>query len=183
MARLFIAMDLPEDVRRKLGDLVPRDISGLRRVPQAQLHLTLHFMAEGDVARVAPALTEVRASSFDLTLEKLGSFGRCRRPRVLWIGVEPCAGLTRLYLAAGEALRAVGFEPETRPFTPHITLARAKAGLARGEMDRFLAQEVPFMPVMRITEFHLYTSRMIDGGHVHSRERTYQLDSSRGAVE
>jgi 2'-5' RNA ligase len=180
MPRLFVAVDPPAETRERLGAFVRDDVPGLRRVPKEQLHLTLHFIGEGEVERFAEALAEVRANRFELTLDKLGSFGHGRRPRVLWMGVAPSEGLTQLYGKIGEVLRAVGFEPGTRLFMPHMTLARAKAGLSREEMNRFLLQKVEPPLAVRISEFHLYSSKVSGGGHEHFRERTYALDEDAG---
>jgi len=81
--------------------------------------------ASADIAEtLASAATTV--APFDLTLARCGVFPGPRQPRVLWCGLEDPRDGCRRWLAAAEApLRALGFPPEERPFTAHVTLARA----------------------------------------------------------
>jgi 2'-5' RNA ligase len=68
-----------------------------------------------------------------LRLGQPGSFGPHTAPRVLWIGLGgDLAALEALQSRLAAGLKEEGFEPEARPFRPHITLARRRAA-ARGE--------------------------------------------------
>ena len=134
--RLFLALELPEEVRRTLGELVARlsERRGWRWADPAGLHLTLRFLGEvseeGD-RRARPLWRRCASAGAPLSLRTagLGLFPGRRRPRVLWTGVEeapPGGRLAALSAALEAAAREAGFPGEDRPFRPHLTLARAR---------------------------------------------------------
>lgn len=107
----------------------------LKWVSDEQHHLTLHFLGE-----ISPAQTEAvtRAlaglppptAPLSLTLGGLGAFPNVNRPATLWAGSQDEGGrIAMLAVAYGRALRALGFEIDARPFTPHLTLARVPRDL------------------------------------------------------
>ena len=100
------------------------------------VHLTIKFLGEqpaGRESEIAVALAGVaaRARPFGLSVNGLGAFPDARRPRVLWAGLEPVPALELLQHDVERTLAELGFEPEARPFHPHLTLGRAKAGARR----------------------------------------------------
>ncbi len=134
MIRTFIAVDLPEDVERALGaaaqSLRAARIEGLRAVRPEGIHLTLKFLGdvpETRVDEIGNAVSEAIAGRRQLEVSTggPGAFPNTRRPQVLWVGIagrlEP---LMRLQAEVDAALGALGFPTETRPFHPHLTLAR-----------------------------------------------------------
>jgi 2'-5' RNA ligase len=129
--RLFIALSLPDKVRRELA----RIQSGLQGAPlrwadPAGMHLTLQFLGEtpeGRVAALLTALAALPAAPFTLRLEGLGAFPDLRRPRVIWVGLGgELAALSRLQAAVLAATAPLGFAPEERRFHPHLTLGRVR---------------------------------------------------------
>lgn len=127
MARLFFALWPPDGVREALGRLSQEvaAAAGGRRVPQANIHLTLAFLGEVATERgplVREAADSVRGEPFELSLDRLGSF---RRAGVAWMGpsATPLA-LGDLASNLASALRARDFSIEDRPFAAHVTLAR-----------------------------------------------------------
>lgn len=101
-------------------------------VGRDNFHLTLKFLGGVEPARleaVVPALTRAAAGcpAFDLAVGGLGAFPSPTRPRVLWIGIdEGATESARLAARADDALAALGFERESRPFSPHVTLGRVR---------------------------------------------------------
>lgn len=142
--RLFIALNLPEDERRRIQDAAaPLRDAGLpvRWLGDESYHLTLKFLGEVRselVPVVERVVKRVAASTrvFPITIKGFGAFPTIRRPRVLWIGVEPSPALRCLKQDLEWGLASHGFERETRAFHPHITLGRAGeregAGAFRG---------------------------------------------------
>jgi len=136
--RLFVAVDL--DPERH--EAIARVVAGLRRaagsagwdrsarwVSTHNLHLTIRFIGEIDEAagaRVSEALAPpIAMPAFEVVFEGAGVFPPRGAPRVLWIGVERgAADLARLFDAVEARLRRAGVAPETRPFSPHLTIAR-----------------------------------------------------------
>ncbi len=134
MVRAFVAVDLPESVERALGEtgqgLREARIEGLRAVRPEGVHLTLKFLGDvpesrlDEVARAVSATVEGHPP-FDISTGGFGAFPNTRRPQVLWVGVEGCLEpLLRLQADVDAALDALGFPTETRPYHPHLTLAR-----------------------------------------------------------
>lgn len=175
MSKLFVAVDLPLEIRELLGGLIGDKHPALRLISPEQLHLTLHHIGEGEVARHASALSGVHATSFDMSLAALGSFTHPRGRRTIWMGVQPSEALRDLHRRVADALATVDFVPEQRPFTPHITLARAGTEFSRQALNEVLAQAPPALPAMRIREFSLYSSLRTDGRLHYHRERTFAL--------
>jgi 2'-5' RNA ligase len=144
MTRTFVAIELGDDARAYLAREVTRlqrALPGVRWVDPANLHLTLVFLGELDDARLAAATEAAGAAAsvkpFTLEVAGLGSFGPPHAPRVVWAGLRGnLPRLNQLYEALAAALEARGFPRETRPFAPHLTLARLKAPLAADEAQR-----------------------------------------------
>jgi 2'-5' RNA ligase len=133
--RAFIAVPLSEknlaairDLRRRIEPRYPQ-MRWIRT--DDQIHLTLRFFAalpEEDLDRIHESMLSVGDlnAPFSVKIRGLGGFPRLNRPRVLWLGLEPAAPLLALHRRLEDALRRDGFAPEERPFTPHVTLARAR---------------------------------------------------------
>lgn len=178
MYRLFVAIDLPEQVKEVVADIAGRELTGARRVPRDQLHLTLRFIGDADEATfqsIKGALGGVKGDSFPLTLKEVGHFPPGRHPRVLWVGMEENAQLRELQQEIELALIGAGIPPEERRFSPHITIARLKetppAKVAALEEREHLFNAGPFP----VEEFYLYSSLLTRDGAIHKREATYRL--------
>ncbi|SNB47373.1 RNA 2',3'-cyclic phosphodiesterase [Geobacter sp. DSM 9736] len=177
MHRLFVAVDLPDQVRRMIGGLAA-DLPGARLVPADQIHLTLRFIGEVDGAtfsRVRNVLEKVPGCAFTLSLRGLGHFPPGRHPRVLWVGIDECVHLTMLQKSVESALSLTDLPPEDRKFSPHITLARLKE-TPPGAVERLESRHRELsLPPFPVKEFHLYSSILSEKGAVHRREATYPL--------
>lgn len=179
--RLFVACELPEEVRRALGrlqdDLRRLGADRLRWVRPESIHVTLKFLGDIDEARVdelSAALAEaVGPFELRLRLAKLGGFGGARL-RVVWVGLEgDIDGLAALARRVEEALTRLGFPSERRPFAGHLTLARVPDAVPLAER-RQLASLIqryrsPALPSMILTEVTLMRSVLGPGGSVYSR--------------
>jgi 2'-5' RNA ligase len=134
--RTFIAIHLPPELREALVSICTqlRQSPGgnaARWVTADNVHLTAKFLGDVDnsrLAEVCQAVTEVCAGtvSFGVAVAGLGCFPDCVRPRIIWAGIDRGAReLRALAEAIDTALGRLGFEREPRPFSAHITLARA----------------------------------------------------------
>jgi RNA 2',3'-cyclic 3'-phosphodiesterase len=133
--RLFIAIDLGQKVRTTVSKEVVRLQSLAPKAKWASvegMHVTLVFLGYVDDERVAEVQAIVREVAarhppLRLAVESIGGFGSSVRPRVLWLGltggVEPLAAIKE---DLEKRLVPLGYEPEKRPFKPHLTLARAR---------------------------------------------------------
>jgi 2'-5' RNA ligase len=178
MPRLFVAVDFPSEVREEIANLC-HSVPQARFTPMNQLHLTLRFAGDIDDTtyhELAEELDAIHASPFDLTLKGVGFFPPRRDPTVLWVGVEENAALAALGDLVGEAMELVGIEPEKRKFHPHITIARFKQSPPVAKVMPFILRNSLFrVPVIPISEFHLYSSQLRQDGAVHTIESTYRL--------
>ena len=157
--RLFVGLDIPAALAGDLARVVPSGIRGLRPVLPGDMHLTLHFIGVQDKNAVVAALGEVTAAPFEVDVGGLGFFGFRDGRRVLWAGIAESEALSSLHRATAAALARVGFEPESRPYRPHLTLARIDRSGRRAELGSFVAAEAE-MPLGRfaVREFALYDS-------------------------
>jgi len=177
--RLFTAIDLPPAVAWRLGRPLVDPPRGVRPVPTAQVHLTLHFLGDVDDgmrAAVAAALARLRPEAFTVVIRGGGVFPPRGRPTVLWAGVADSAPLAALHATVGAAVAACGLPVESRPYVPHVTLARlapavprAWLGRVRDALDALGSEPLP------VDRFHLYRSRRRDGTTVHEVEATFPL--------
>jgi 2'-5' RNA ligase len=173
--RLFVAIDLPQAIRQLLVDLDPQ-LQGVRWTSAEQMHLTLGFFASvpDDVdLRLREKLSAIHFGAFFLPIAGIGSFPPKGPPKIIWIGVG--AGhphLFQVYKRVQEAALAVGLEPELRPWHPHITLARCR-DVPGGALRKFLKLNVELdAGMIRVEEFHLYSSELTPAGPTHIRELT-----------
>jgi RNA 2',3'-cyclic 3'-phosphodiesterase len=131
--RLFVALYPPEQKRRAWYDAMARMRDRpwpVRWLPADSLHLTLRFLGNVDDEAVVSILASMEAVAaahepFIMRVRGFGAFPSLRRPRVLWLGVEPEPRLLALQRDLATELDALGFPPDKRDWSPHITAARA----------------------------------------------------------
>jgi 2'-5' RNA ligase len=145
MARLFYALpiDCTPPLRRLLEEL--GGMGGAMKVVRPQsLHITLRFIGEADdtaAELLGLALDEALGgrSVIDGRFAGVGLFGPPSRPRVVWATVEPAAPIADAAAALARTIEPLGYAPEDRPFTSHVTLARIEAHPPRS-LGRWLAE-------------------------------------------
>lgn len=175
MARLFTGIPLPASVTQQLILLQSQPTPGLRLVKAEQMHLTLHFIGEGDVEAYRQALDEWRVPAFTMTIESLGKFFN-RQGTILWAGLRYDSALMRLHKELESTLQAVGYRPEKRSYHPHLTLARGDHRVPRKVIETFLGQKLEPMEV-KVEEVVLFSSILSDQWPRHQREAVVKLDS------
>jgi 2'-5' RNA ligase len=170
--RLFVALQIPEDVHKAIAaqtlELKPLDDSWKWTRPES-LHVTLKFLGEIPENKSNHVTEALRAVSADLpmtlTFKGLGFFPNERRPRVLWLGIEAPRSLPALAASIDAVLAGVGVPREERPFTPHLTLARSKAGIISPKLHETLRKySAREFGIMVASAFHLIESRLKSTG-------------------
>lgn len=181
MPRLFVAVELPDDVKDQLHKLRV-NIPTARWVKPEQMHLTLRFIGadvpQDEVQSIIDALAQVDVSSFDLTLRGVGRFpdNERRGARVLWVGIQQQPVLHDLHRQVESALRTVGIEPEARGFSPHLTLARLRAYKTPGEVPDWLRKRADFrVEPFRVDRFVLFSSVLSPQGPTYTEVAVYPL--------
>ncbi|HZR82157.1 MAG TPA: RNA 2',3'-cyclic phosphodiesterase [Candidatus Binatia bacterium] len=184
MIRLFVSIELPDDVKEALRR-VCCDVPGARWLEPDEMHLTLRFIGEVDglvFHDIADALDDVRGEPFPLEVRGVGHFPPRGEPHVLWAGIEKSDALVDLRNRVEAAVVRAGVAPEGRKFSPHLTLARLKATPQRA-VGSFLAMNGllrcdPFT----VRDFHLYSSQLSAKRAVHRCEASYPLGRPREAT-
>lgn len=138
--RLFLGIELEDPVRALCAGVV-RDLSAsLRRVranvsvrwiPEENLHITLWFFGSMSEAQSNAIGEQLRLpwtiNAFAVSFAGLGAFPPSGPARILWLGLEDGAEpLTEIYAELARRLGPLGFEPERRPYHPHITIGRVR---------------------------------------------------------
>ena len=173
--RLFVGIPLPASVVTELTRLTSRlrrSDDGLRWSAPESWHITLQFLgsAERNPYECAAArLREIHRPQFVVQLEAPGFF---ERTGVFYVAVHPSPELTSLERHVVAATAICGFTPETRPYHPHITLARSRSGpRGLGALKPTLHSQPEFSTFLA-EEFFLYESRPTPtGSHYEVRER------------
>jgi 2'-5' RNA ligase len=181
--RAFIAIDLSAEIQDAL-EQVSNQLKGqsrgvpVRWVPVKNIHLTLKFLGDISLANLEMLegilLTEAaRFSPFDVSIGKLGAFPSTRRPRVIWVGVEVQPELGQLQRALDEATTRLGYTPEERGFSPHLTLGRISRNASNADVGRIGQildkSEIGHLGTMRVQAVHLYRSDLQPTGAVYTR--------------
>jgi 2'-5' RNA ligase len=132
--RTFVAIFPPPEVGETLFRAA-RDLPAskdFRLTSREKIHLTLKFLgevAQDDLARVTRALEPIRGryEPFEVFISGFGAFPSQRKARILWAGIEGESGPLRAIAGDVEdLLEPLGFERESRPYVPHLTLGRAR---------------------------------------------------------
>lgn len=189
MTRTFIALELNEALQRHLSGMIRQMASALpnlRWVDPSGIHLTLAFLGELNDEQLALAMQATQTAAqfteaFDYRLSRLAIFGSQRRPRVIWVGVEELSGtLLRLHGVLTRELEQRGFDVDTRPYSPHLTLSRVTAPLKAEEiqsLQRFLGDQRSFAasPFYRVSHINVMKSELSQAGAKYTCLKAYPL--------
>jgi 2'-5' RNA ligase len=168
--RLFVAINLPENEKRRLADAVGElrvHELPVRWVDADSLHITLKFLGEVGDAAHAQTVAAMRSAvanhtAFQLTIASFGAFPSMSRPNIFWVGVTNPPELQAVQAGIDAEFEKIGFAREARSFTPHITIGRVKKGSAikdRVLMDR-LAGEFRYKEAFGVRSVDLMRSHL-----------------------
>ncbi|MDR7230697.1 2'-5' RNA ligase [Caulobacter sp. BE264] len=179
MIRLFTAIAIPPEIGE---GLLARQhgIEGARWRPLEAFHITLRFVgdvAEDVAADLDEALAEIAAAPFDLTLAGAGHFGEGADIHAVWAGVDESAPLRQLQKGHERAARTAGLKPESRLYTPHVTLAYLKRPSVPEVGAWLQANNLLRAPAFRVDRFGLYSSWRTHEGSTYRLEREYPLEA------
>ncbi len=145
--RSFIAIELPDELKSELVQLEAQlksgRQSGVKWVDPYSIHLTLKFLGSIAVDRVEGITRAMEEAArgiypFRLEVKGLGVFPNFRRAQVAWVGLSgEVDKLDQLQKRLEPSLTSLGFAPESRRFTPHLTLARLRNQVSLDERQRF----------------------------------------------
>lgn len=177
--RLFWAVNLTGELKKKIISF-SRELAvpGLKAawVSENNLHLTLVFLGDTESGLIGPMETAVKKSMqgftpFELDFGAPGFFPAAGNPRVLWLGLG--GGVDKLKILQGKvqsSLTTIGFVPEPRPFSPHLTLARIKAPAGTVALQarvKSMGHRV-IEGSLRVDAVELMQSRLAPGGSIYT---------------
>jgi 2'-5' RNA ligase len=187
--RSFIAVELPLELKQALSRLQAKmkSASGapVRWVEPNNIHLTLKFLGDIDIeitGRITAALEDAARGThpFDIGVSGLGVFPDLKRVRIVWVGLTgELAKLEQFQQRIEAGLAPLGFPPEGRPFTPHLTIGRVR-DYARPDDRLALGELIGGMGLDReykvgLNAVHLIKSQLTREGPIYSKISTVAL--------
>ena len=175
--RLFVALDLPDQVRHSIAELIAKlqpKSRAARWIKPENLHITLKFIGHVGNEKLSPiqsTLSSIHAEQpVELHFRGMGFFPNEHHPRAFWCSIASSPNLAELAANIDRALAPLGIEAETRPFTPHLTLARFKSNEGIREVVQ-AATDMKSTDFGAATEtnFHLYESLLKSTGAQYNR--------------
>jgi len=184
--RLFVSVDLPDEFTAPIADLQDElaNAGGLNSTDPEQAHVTLTFLGDVDEARL-PELSDELAAAIDVAdvdpftvrYGGLGVFPSLDYISVVWLGVEDGSEeLTRLHEAIEDRTTAIGFEPESHEFTPHVTLARMDHAGGKEHVQKLVRDRDPTIGGTRVESVRLTESTLTADGPVYSTVERFALE-------
>ncbi len=186
--RSFIAIELPDELRLELSQLEARLKSDkqpwVKWVDPQSIHLTLKFLGNIAIDRTGEITKAIEEAAqgippFHLEVKDLGVFPNLKRVQVAWVGISGEAGkLVQLQQRIDSNLTRLGFVPESRPFTPHLTLARLHNRASSDERQRFgqlVAGSRFEVATIQVDAISLMRSQLTKEGAIYSRISSIRL--------
>jgi 2'-5' RNA ligase len=150
--RSFLAFDIEnEAVRKRLAaaqQLLFQTGADLKLVEPQNIHMTIRFL--GDITlnmaeKVFEEMQKVQFAPFDAQINGLGIFPDLRYPRVVWAGItEGADQLKSVFSQLEPRLRGLGFTPDSKGFSPHLTVARVKSGKNKAQLAEFVTKNASY---------------------------------------
>jgi RNA 2',3'-cyclic 3'-phosphodiesterase len=188
--RTFIAIEIPAEIKKTLlqqsADLHRAVGRSVRWVTSENIHLTLKFLGEISPANVEMLTQTLKAeasqhTSFEIKVATLGAFPNPRRPRILWVGLDAQETLSRLQHGIEAATARLGYPPEDKPFSPHLTIGRVRDQVSSDEMQSLRAAlentKIGMLGTFTVQAVHLFKSDLQPGGSIYTRLFTAPLES------
>jgi 2'-5' RNA ligase len=144
MIRAFIAFDIDSDLVLKRLSEIQKTLTNtgadLKLVEPKNIHVTMRFLGDispANVDAIYEEMKKVTFKPFDIELKGLGAFPTSKYARVVWVGIQKGAHeLKSVFDQLEPRLQRLGFRPDPKGFSPHLTIARVKSGRNKAELAR-----------------------------------------------
>jgi 2'-5' RNA ligase len=189
--RTFIALEIPPAIQKAIAFQVSRlqtlpGNGAVRWVSPGNIHLTLKFLGDVSPSNL-DLLKQMLANEaslhpgFAIQVGTLGCFPNLRRPRTLWVGLTAPRELASLQRGIEHATARLGYTPEDRAFSPHLTIGRVREQATSIELQslRAMLEQEKFgeLGASHIGAIHLFKSELKPGGSIYTRLYTANLAS------
>jgi len=190
--RSFIAIKLPDDIRRSVAEMIAelrKSEADVKWVPAEKIHITLKFLGNTDDSLIPMIKKRIskKLSHFNVFYIKIvgvGCFPSERRPRVLWIGIENSEELKCIQKDIDTEVAGLGFALEERPFSPHLTIGRVRSQKGIAEMlGRFARFRSVDFGAITVKSIHIMKSELKPAGAEYSSVAEIPLGTGRNNVE
>ncbi len=191
LLRAFIAIAIPPEIKQAISHHTASLRKGTGRVMRwvdvNNIHLTLKFLGEVSASNLEHLTQSLRAecaqtAPLTVSVENLGCFPNPRQPRVLWVGLLAPPELTHLQRKVEAIAARLGYPPDEKPFSPHLTIARVREQATSEEIQtlRSLLEQktISHLGTFTIDEIHLYKSDLKPQGPVYTRLASLRLEEN-----
>jgi len=175
--RSFVAFDIDsESVLKRMTEvqgLLVKTGADLKVVEPKNVHITLRFLGNittSTAAKILEGMKKVQFAPFDVKICGVGAFPNARYPRVVWAGItEGVDQLRSIFNQLEPSLRSLGFAPDPKGFSPHLTIARVRSGRNKAELARFISDNEGYdFGVVRAACLRLKKSDLTPKGPIYS---------------
>ncbi len=182
MVRSFIAFDIENtqviERIRQMQKIFAGTGADLKFVEPENIHVTLRFLGNitlSMVDKVYEGMCKVQFTPFDIVIQGVGAFPNMRYPRVLWAGIREGSNQLRgIFDQLEPHLHSLGFAPDPKGFSPHLTIARVKTGRNKAELAKCLNENVNYnFGVVKAECLRLKKSDLTPKGPIYSTLREY----------
>ena len=185
LIRSFLAIELPATVQANIGKIeeaAKATSADVRWVSPGRIHLTLKFFGNIEESKIDSIAAAIQgpvsaAKPYHLSVRGTGAFPNLRNPRVIWIGLVDEEGrLAVLQKEVEFSLKTIGFEPEDRPFRPHLTLGRVKSSRGKEELIRIVEKyREEEIGTFQVEKSVLFKSDLTPAGPIYTPLREVRL--------
>jgi 2'-5' RNA ligase len=175
--RCFIAIELPEEVKASLAGIqqhLKKSGADIRWVKTDNIHLTLKFFGDIEEHSITGIIQVLKGACshhniFSIEISGIGTFPAKRSPRVLWAGITAHGELVKLQAEIDEAAASLGFDPEKRAFSPHLTLGRFRSSQGKSALlEKITMLEHDRFGLFDVRSIYLIKSDLKPAGAVYS---------------
>jgi len=183
LLRAFIAFEIPPATRAKMeAEIAPlRQTLGqkiIRWTAPENIHLTLKFLGGVSSSHLSFLKQMIKQAAqdcpvFEVQIGGLGCYPNLRAPRVIWMGVRAPAALSALQKSVETGAARLGYEAETRPFSPHFTLGRLRPNAEAAELPKIRAAlsaiQLGEVAIVKLNALHLFQSELTPNGSIYTK--------------
>ena len=180
--RSFIAFDLESEAVRKtlaaMQNLLAQTGADLKLVEPQNIHITIRYL--GDITpataeKIFTGMQQIPFTSFNVQIKGLGAFPDLRYPRVVWAGItEGADQLRTVFNQLEPSLHSLGFAPDPKGFSPHLTIARVKTSRNKEQLSDFIAKNANYdFGAIKAECLRLKRSDLTPRGPVYSTLKQY----------